>query len=46
MQIIKKKDDVVFRIPHIDPQTGEGYCIDHYYSLKEYEEIKKLIKDD
>ncbi len=46
MQIIKKKDVVVFRMHHIDPQSGEGYAIDYHYALKEYEELKELIRKD
>ncbi len=46
MQIIKKNGAVVFRASHIDPQSGEEYCIDHSYTLKEYKEIKKLIEND
>lgn len=44
MQLIKKKDVVIFQQEHIDPQSGESYYIEHKYSLREYSEIKESIK--
>ena len=46
MHIIKKSDFVVFQQEHIDPQTGGSYYIENRYSIRQYNEIKEIIRNE